>query len=347
MNDVRWSLTQRLVRTLLELPDWLLSRLVGPPVERDGRVLDRRVQLLLAFADRTGRLRRDLAVAPMRAELARLSRLGMPRIPSVDARDRRIDGPGGPIPVRVYRASGSNGPAPAIVFFHGGGWVCGDLESHDSSCRRLAMLSGCVVVSVDYRLAPEHPWPGAVDDALAAYAWVQQHPGELGIAPGRVGVMGDSAGGNLAAVVSLAARDAGLPLPVAQGLIYPAVDMEFSAASHASVGVGFGLEQRTMHWFREQYVPDPADWRNPRVSPLYAADLTGLPPALVVTAGFDPLRDEGDAYAEALVRAGVPVRHLRYDAMIHGFFGMGMLPGGLDRAAEICIAMGELMQPRA
>lgn len=344
MSDVRWSLTQRLVRALLALPDWFLLRLLGPPVERDGRVLDRHTQLLLAFADRTGRLRRDLAVAPMRRELATLSRLGMPRFPSVDASDRSIDGPGGPIPLRVYRAAGASGPVPAIVYFHGGGWVCGNVDSHDSSCRRLAMLSSCVVVSVDYRLAPEHPWPGAVDDALAAYAWVQKNPGDLAIVPGHVGVMGDSAGGNLAAVVSLAARDGGLPLPVAQGLIYPAVDMEFTAASHASVGAGFGLEQRTMHWFREQYVPDSSRWRETRVSPLHAADLTGLPPALVVTAGFDPLRDEGDAYAEALRRAGTPVRHLRYDGMIHGFFGMGILPGGLERAAEICTAMGELMQ---
>lgn len=346
MTAPNWSLAQRLLRALFALPEGWVRRWLGPPVERDGRQLDRHVQLLLALGERSGRMRRELAVAPMRRSLRSLSALGMPKFPSIAASDRHIDGPGEPIRVRVYRAPSTPTPAPGILYFHGGGWVCGDLDSHDSSCRLLADSSGCVVVAVEYRLAPEHPYPAAVDDAVAAWTWIGEHASELAIEPGRIGVMGDSAGGNLAAVLSLAARDGGLRLPLAQGLIYPALDMEFAAASHVSVGTGFGLERRTMDWFREQYAPDPSLWREPRISPLHAPDLAGLPPALVVTAGFDPLRDDGDAYAAALARAGVAVEHRRYDDAIHGFFGMGILPGGLERAREIGAAMGAQMQHR-
>lgn len=347
MPRIRWSLSQRIARTLFALPRGFVERRLGPPVQRDGRTLDRNVHLLLALGERTGGLNGELAVAPMRARLRRLSGLGMPQLPDVAVADRTIDGPGGPLPVRVYRAGGAAGARPGIVYFHGGGWVCGSLDSHDSSCRLVAEVAGAVVTAVDYRLAPEHPWPAAVDDALAAWKWVHGHAGELGIEPGRIGVMGDSAGGNLAAVLSLAARDRGLPLPVAQGLVYPAVDMEFTAASHATVGVGFGLERHIMEWFRAQYVPEASHWRDPLVSPQHAPDLAGLPPALVATAGFDPLRDEGDAYAEALAAAGVAVRHLHYGDTIHGFFGLGLVPGGLERATEVCAAMGALLRPGA
>jgi acetyl esterase len=207
----------------------------------------------------------------------------------------------------------------------------------------LADETGCVVVAVDYRLAPEHPFPAAVEDAVAAYIWVHEHAGELSIAPGRVGVMGDSAGGNLSAVLALGAKALPVPPPVAQALVYPAVDMEFRLPSHQTMGMGFGLDRTAMEWFRRQYLPSPDDWRSPRVSPLYADDLSGLAPALVVTAGFDPLRDDGKAYAEALAAAGVPVRYRCYDDMIHGFFGMGLLPEGMAIATEVCQSMGELM----
>lgn len=340
---VRWSLPQRMFRTLFHLPRGFVTRRLGAPVERDGRVLDRNVQLLLALGERTGRMQRDLEVASMRAQLRQLAGLGMPKILDVDADDGRIDGPRGPIPIRTFRRSGADRPARAIVFLHGGGWVCGDLESHDSTCRILASVAECTVVAVDYGLAPENPFPAAVEDAVAAWEWVHANAEGLGLDAKRIAVMGDSAGGNLAAVLSLVARDNGLPLPVAQGLIYPAVEMEFTAPSHASVGVGFGLERRTMDWFRQQYVPDAASWRDPRVSPLHAASHAGLPPALVVTAGFDPLRDEGEAYADKLAQAGVPVRHLSYDDTIHGFFGLGLIPGGLERACEIAAAMGALI----
>ena len=267
----------------------------------------------------------------------------MPLVTSVHIVDRRIPGPGGELPVRVYRKFGAAATPPAIVYFHGGGWVTGDLETHDGTCRLLAEVTGCVVVAVDYRLAPEHPFPAAIDDAVAAYVWVHQHSGELSIEPGRVGVMGDSAGGNLSAALALEARGLNVPPPAAQGLIYPAVDLEMRAASHETVGTGFGLDRAAIEWFRSQYLPPPDDWRSPRVSPLLAGDLSGLAPALVVTAGFDPLRDEGKAYADALAAAGVPVRYRCYDDMIHGFFSMGILPEGMAIATEVCQAMGELM----
>ena len=340
---VQWSIPQRLARAVFFLPQGFLARRLGPAVERDGRVLDRNVQLLLALGERSGRLQRELVVEPMRKQLRQLSGLGMPRLPGIEARDQAIDGPGGSIPIRIYRAPRLRQGAPAVVYFHGGGWVCGGLDSHDSSCRLLAAVADCGVIAVDYRLAPEHPYPAATDDAICAWQWAVAHAGELGFDPGRIAVMGDSAGGNLAAALCLAARDSGLPLPIAQGLIYPAVDMEFGAASHSTVGVGFGLERRTMEWFREQYAADPSRWRTPLLSPLHAPDHAGLPPALVVTAGFDPLRDEGDAYAAALEGAGVAVRHLRYDDTIHGFFGLGWIPGGMARSTEICAAMGELI----
>jgi len=347
MIAARWSVAQRLVQALFALPEGWVRRWLGPPVERDGRRLDRHVQLLLALGERSGQTRRELTVAAMRQSLRSLSALGMPKFPDIAVSDRQIDGPSASIRVRVYRAPNTPTPAPGILYFHGGGWVCGNLDSHDSTCRLLADSSRCVVVAVEYRLAPEHPYPAAVDDAVAAWGWIGERATELAIEPGRIGVMGDSAGGNLAAVLCLAARDAVLPLPVAQGLIYPALDMEFSAASHESLATGFGLERRTMEWFRAQYAPDPSSWREPRISPLHAQDLAGLPPALVVTAGFDPLRDDGDAYAAALLRAGVAVEHRRYDDAIHGFFGMGILPGGLARAQEIGAAMGTQMQNRA
>ncbi len=344
MPNLRMFPATRVARRLLSLPESLFARLTGRQrVVRDGRVLNRRVQLLLAVGARTGQGQLKFNVAAARAHLRHFGRIGMPLVTSVHIVDRRIPGPGGELPVRVYRKFGAAATPPAIVYFHGGGWVTGDLETHDGTCRLLAEVTGCVVVAVDYRLAPEHPFPAAIDDAVAAYVWVHQHSGELSIEPGRVGVMGDSAGGNLSAALALEARGLNVPPPAAQGLIYPAVDLEMRAASHETVGTGFGLDRAAIEWFRSQYLPPPDDWRSPRVSPLLAGDLSGLAPALVVTAGFDPLRDEGKAYADALAAAGVPVRYRCYDDMIHGFFSMGILPEGMAIATEVCQAMGELM----
>jgi acetyl esterase len=346
MRNVRMSVASRIARRFLSLPESVLGPLAGRGrIVRDGRVLNRRIQVVLALGERVGRTRLKCDPAAARKELKQVARIGMPIITSVHVVDRHIPGPGGELPIRVYRRFGAAAAPPAIVYLHGGGWVAGDLDTHDGTCRLLADVSGCVVVAVDYRRAPEHPFPAAIDDAVAAYIWVQRHPGELSIAPGRVGVMGDSAGGNLSAALALEVRGLSVLPPVAQGLVYPAVDLDtLRFPSHQSVGSGFGLERAAIEWFRSQYLPSPDDRRSPRVSPLLASDLTGAAPALVVTAGFDPLRDEGKAYADALAAAGVPVRYRCYDDMIHGFFGFGILPEGMAIATEVCQAMGDLMQ---
>jgi acetyl esterase/lipase len=245
---------------------------------------------------------------------------------------------GSAIPLRLYRPFGT-APAtmsPGLVFFHGGGWVIGDLESHDAMCRHLANASGCAIVSVDYRLAPEHKFPAAVEDCFAATAWVAAAGAALGIDSGRLAVGGDSAGGNLAAVVSLLARDRGAPPLRYQMLLYPPVDFAGRHESHSRFAEGYLLTRATMRWFSEQYLRGPEDVANWWASPLHAGDLAGLPPAFVLTTGFDPLCDEGIAYAGRLREQGVAVRHRHVPDQIHGFLLMGKIIGAarseLDRA---------------
>lgn len=328
------------------MPDPIIDRLAGaPPVVRDGRVLDRRVQALIHVGDRLGLTLDDAdeGVVARRERLARAAALGMPKRMGIHVVDRMIPGPAGEIPVRIYRRFGLPEGSPAIVYLHGGGWATGDLDTHDASCRLLADDSDCLVVSVDYRLAPEHPFPAAVDDAVAAYRWVQLNSAELSIETGRVGVMGDSAGGNLAAVIAQVTRDTDVPPPVAQCLVYPATDLLMREKSHELFAEGFFLSRASMEWYRAQYLPDRPDWESPLASPIEQPDLTGVAPALIITAGFDPLRDEGRRYAERLADAGVATRYRCYDDMVHGFFGMGILPDGMAMASEICVGMGELM----
>ena len=247
--------------------------------------------------------------------------------PVAKVEDRGVPGPKGEVPVRIYTPEGGDGPFPILVYFHGGGWTIGDLETHDGVCRQLCNAVGCVVVSVDYRLAPEHPYPAAADDSYTATRWVAANARALGGDAKRIAVGGDSAGGNLAAVVSLMARDRGGPPLVFQLLVYPAVDMP--TANHPSYrenAEGYFLTRDMMFWFWGHYCgaagPDATD---PYACPLNAKDLRGLPPAYVVTAEFDPLRDEGEAYAAKLREAGVPTTLKRYAGMIHGFFGMSAL----------------------
>jgi len=235
--------------------------------------------------------------------------------------DRSIPGPAGSIPVRVYTPAG-DAPFPILVFFHGGGWVIGDLESHDPVCRALANAAACVVVSVDYRRAPEARFPAAAEDCFAATAYVAGHAAEFGGDPSRLAVGGDSAGGNLAAVVSLMARDRRGPRIAFQLLVYPVTDFNFETASYQQNAEGYLLTTNAMRWFWNHYLPSPDEGAHPYASPLRADNLSGLPPALVITAEFDPLRDEGNAYGEALRAAGVPVTVHCYDGMIHGFFNM-------------------------
>ncbi|HWJ78141.1 alpha/beta hydrolase [Ureibacillus composti] len=244
--------------------------------------------------------------------------------------NRVIPGPGGDIPVRIYTPNGE-GPFPSLVFYHGGGWVIGDLDTVDVPCRLLANRANCVVVSVDYRLAPEHKFPAAADDAYAAAKWVVENGPSIKVDSSRVAVGGDSAGGNLAAVVSLMARDKNEIDLAYQLLIYPVTNHSYETVSYSDNADGYLLTKDSMIWFWDHYLRNPQDGDNPYASPLKAEDLSGLPPALVITAEFDPLRDEGEAYAQRLKEAGVSVEETRYNGMIHGFFWM---PGTLDQGMK-------------
>jgi acetyl esterase len=271
---------------------------------------------------------------PQARELAKmLGTLHGPPAAVARVENRTIPGPGGALPIRMYTPAG-NGPFPVLIFFHGGGWVIGDLDTQDGACRALANGAACVVVSVDYRLAPEHKFPAAPEDCYAAARWVAANAASLRVDPARIAVGGDSAGGNLTAVVSQMARDRGSPRLAFQLLVYPVTDGACETPSYRENADGYLLTRDMMQWFWNHYVRDDADRLNPMASPLRAADLRDLPPALTITAEFDPLRDEGEAYAARLRDAGVPVQLTRYDGMIHGFFGMSSV---MDQA-QIAIA---------
>lgn len=240
--------------------------------------------------------------------------------PVARVEDRTVPGPAGELPIRVYTPEGQ-GPFPLIVYFHGGGWTICTLDTHDPICRELCAGAGAVVVSVDYRLAPKHPFPAAPDDCLAATRWVSDHAEELGADPERIAVAGDSAGGNLAAVVALRVRDEGGLALRGQLLIYPSTDLFGETESRRVNGQGYGLSTEDMRWFRGHYLADEAHAEHPHASPSRAQSLAALPPALVITAEYDPLRDEGEDYARALQAAGVDARLTRYEGMHHGFFG--------------------------
>ncbi|HVS64750.1 MAG TPA: alpha/beta hydrolase [Thermoanaerobaculia bacterium] len=266
--------------------------------------------------------------------------------------DRRIPRPAGEIPIRIYTPEGE-GPFGVLVYYHGGGWVIGSLDTHDHLCRAFCKGAGCVVVSVDYRLAPEHPFPAAVDDAWSALQWVADHAAELGGDPQHLAVGGDSAGGNLAAVVALIARDAGAPELALQLLIYPATDMRMEHASIEENAEGWVLTKEHMLWFRAHYLSsqnDPAHFRvltDFRLSPLLAHSHAGLAPAWIATAELDPLRDEGMAYAEALRASEVPVEATCWEGMIHVFFQLHpLLDDGRRAVADGCAALERALAPR-
>ncbi|MCA1712892.1 MAG: alpha/beta hydrolase [Actinobacteria bacterium] len=263
----------------------------------------------------------------------------LPQVRSIE--DSTTDGG---IPIRIYRPE-ADGPVPTVVFFHGGGFVIGDIETHDDHTRLICKQVEAVVVSVDYRLAPEHPFPAGFEDCLAATRWVADNIAQLGGDADRIAVAGDSAGGNLAAAVALACKADGPPL-AAQLLIYPGVDFrdEDLHPSRIENGEGLFLTAEDMRWFGNHYLSDPAHRQDPRASVLVAPDLTGLPPAVVGTGEYDPLRDEGEAYAKALEQAGVKVVQRRYDGLIHGFFGMGAWsPASAAAAADLCEELRALL----
>jgi acetyl esterase len=247
-------------------------------------------------------------------------------------------GPGGPVPVRAYRPKGAGRDEvlPALVYFHGGGWVIGDLDTHDVVCRTLANGARCAVFSVEYRKAPESPFPAAVEDCFSALSFVFSNSKSLKVNSKQIAVGGDSAGGNLATVVAMLARDAGGPSLSFQLLIYPGVDNRMGHASIETNGEGYLLTKKSMHYFRGHYLPNPADWHDWRASPLLAKSLAGLPPAFVMTAGFDPLRDEGRAYSERLKQEGVSTEYREYADMVHGFITMGRALDTANTALEDC-----------
>jgi acetyl esterase len=247
-----------------------------------------------------------------------------PSPPDVAVEDRTVPGlDGAPdVPIRVYRPRSLSAPAGVLVYFHGGGFIAGSVESHDGTVRELAEGAGCVAVSVEYRLAPEHPYPAPLDDCIAALRWVAAHAAEIGGDPTRLAIGGDSAGGNLAAAVALRNRDEGGPALALQLLVYPVIDVACSTPSMTSNGTGYMLTADSMRWMWSTYLGGEDRSSDPYACPAAAADLRGLPPAYVVTAEFDPLRDEGEAYAAALRAAGVPTEQVRYDGQIHGFFSM-------------------------
>jgi acetyl esterase len=317
------------------LPEAVRRRLAGAPIQIDGNVLDPDLQLLMRI-DGLLPSTMKVSVPAARANLLTKAKLvaGHPR-ELQRVTELTVRGADGQLGARLYlpRSAGDG----LLVFFHGGGWTAGDLDSHDAYCRDLAAEAGIRILAVDYRLAPEAEAPVAAEDAIAAFTWAVEHAEDLGVDPALVGVGGDSAGGNLAAVVAQQCVLRGLPAPALQVLIYPAVDFVGRRPSRDLFGKGFYLTEDDINWYRNHYTPDPAIRSDPLVSPIFAKDLTGLAPAFVVTAGFDPLRDEGNEYAALLADAGVEVTHLCEPGMVHGYASMLAL-GGETRAAQLRIA---------
>jgi acetyl esterase len=324
---------------LLAAPDTALRRLLGPPPQTAVGALDLDIQALLWLNERAGPPPLH-TLSPTRARAVAAEALA-----SVDARPRAIShvrdlapGPGGPpAPIRVYVPRTYALGGPALVYYHGGGGVIGSVASSDAACRALAADIGCVVASVEYRLAPEHRFPAGIQDAIAAHRWVVANARRLDADPARIAVGGDSMGANFSAVICQQARADGGPMPALQLLIYPAVDLAFETPSFAELGDGFLLTRDLMRWFRANYLRDAADIGDPRASPIRAVDgpgLSGLPPAIIATAGFDPLRDDGEQYAHALRAAGVAVDYRCYPGLIHGYLSMT----GLVREARRAVA---------
>jgi acetyl esterase len=312
-------------------------------------MLDAEARMLLDLMEKAiqeGRPRLNtLPYAVGRQAVDKMSEDGEADPPQVgEAIDGDFAGPGGKIRFRRYRPQGAaGGPLPTLIYYHGGGFVIGNLETHDSTCRRLANKSRCQVISIDYRLSPEHPFPASTDDGVAAFRHVRDNADSFGVDPSRIAVGGDSAGGAIAAVVCQAVRDAGDSQgPAFQMLIYPATDSSKQSASRVAFAEGYFLTKDLMDWFWKAYVPAGTDLADLRLSPLLAKDLKGLPPAFVLTAGYDPLRDEGRAYADRLIDAGIKTTYVNYPGTIHGFFSLTrFLSQGLkanDEAAAVMAA---------
>ncbi len=333
MDAVKERLKGLTARLVSGLPGPLIRLLAGRPVRLDGQQLDPQIQLALRLE---GLLGTDLVpVAEARRRRRRDARVfAGPRIEVERVSDRELPGPAGPIGARLYVPPGFGATAPLIVYYHGGGHVIGDLDTHDQPCRFIARQVPALVLAIDYRLAPEHRFPAAVDDALAAFRWAHSEAAGLGADPNRIALCGDSAGGNLAAAVSQLAVADGGPVPCFQALVYPITDYSAQRRSYDLFGKGFFLARAEMEWFREHYFADPDDRTDPRASPVLAPELTGLPPTFILSAGFDPLRDEAEEYAARLRGAGVETVLRREPDLVHGFFNAVGLGGRAREASE-------------
>lgn len=324
------ELLPRAVRALLSLPHPILVRLAGGPVEIDGQTLDAQLGLMLAAMKRLG-MRESKDVGKSRRAMDKQVTLVAPDKIDMHTAEYRVTTPSGAVAARFYKPNGASEKPPLLVFFHGGGFVLGGLESHDRAVREIAERLGAAILAVDYRLAPEHRAPDAIEDAFHAYVWAREHAGELGVDPARIGAGGDSAGGNLTAALTHLCKNRGVPQPVVQWLVYPATDLTRSFDSHRLFGKGFVLESDRIAWFLAQYTRSQADHTDPVISPHFRTDFAGLAPAVILTAGFDPLRDEGQAYAGKLEAAGVQVDYNCARTLIHGFMSM---TGAVNAARE-------------
>jgi len=325
------------VRSMARLPKRALRRIAGEPLVIDGRTFDLQLHAFAAQAQKRQPDQSGAEMSPdeMRAGFRALATMSGPEpVESVAVHDRSIPGPAGELPVRVYHPASAEGTAPGIVWYHQGGGVIGDLDTDHPLCTQLADTAGAVVVSVDYRLGPEHRFPAGVDDAVAAHQWVLDNAEGLGIDPARVAVAGTSQGGTLAAVVCQERRRRGDPQPAAQILLYPGTDQTATGGSRDSCSESFPLSAATLDFFAEHYLPDRSAASDHRASPGLTDEVWGLAPAVVVTAGFDPLRDQGEAYARKLDDAGVPVVHRCEDELCHSF----TLLAGLSKTARSACA---------
>ena len=333
MKEIVRELQGKATNLALRVPISWVNILAGAPVTVDGRTLDGRTQWLLQLLARSGQppIEQTSVMEARSGYDAFMLEMGGRAAPIGEMVDRTIAGPAGRLRIRIYRPAGTVARLlPAILYFHGGGWVMGSLEGYDLVYRYFCARAGCVVVAVDYRLAPEHKFPAAIDDAVAAYRWLAENAIDLGMDPARLVVAGDSAGGNIAAVAARLLRGEPRP-PCLQWLMFPATDLAFDTPSFESCGEGFFVTRAAMEWFRGHYLNTPAEIEDPRVSPLRSDNLSGVAPALIFTNGVDPLRDEGHAYADRLAAAGVKTFHREFESLIHGFIGMR---GAIQAAAR-------------
>lgn len=320
---------EKLARFVAAIPEGLFNLLyLGRRVRKDGQLLNAKAQFLCKIVDKQTAPIDAETIENTREQIETLSALlSGEDISMASIEDFALPGPGGDLPARLYIPDACPSPAPVLIAFHGGGFVRGSIQSHDGFFKRLAHYGGFSVLSIGYRLAPEHKYPAAVDDAYASLRWVQEHGSEKGLDTARIAIGGDSSGGNLAAVAVQDAKRLGTPLPIFQLLIYPTTDANFNAPSHSLFANGFFLTSEKMNWYRDHYLNTEAQRNEERASPGLAKDLEGLPPTLVITAGFDPLRDEAEDYARRLKEAAVPVGVIRHEGMVHGFMSLtGLLP---------------------